>query len=64
MKKDDPARRAYQAESHVGGERRALGEFEGRAVTLEDLDSRERMERAFGRLRGAAPGRDARTPRA
>lgn len=64
VKTDDPARRAYQAESHVGGERRALVEFEGRAVVLEDLDSRERMERAFGRLRGAAPGRDARTPRA
>ena len=56
VKTDDPARRAYQAESHVGGERRALVEFEGRAVVLEDLDSRERMERAFGRLRGTRPG--------
>ena len=60
---DDPTRRTFHAESHVGGERRSLVEFEGRTVALADLDSCERMERAFERLRGIVPGRDTRTTR-
>lgn len=56
----DAARRAYQAESLVGGERRALVEFDGRAVALEDLDAKAQVERAYARLREGAPGRAAR----
>lgn len=59
----DPDRRAFQAESHVGGERRALVEFEGRAVPLADLDVAEQVERAYERLRGTVPGRGPRTAR-
>ena len=48
----DPERRAYRGESSVGGERKALLEFEARVVPLETLDARERVERAYKQLRG------------
>lgn len=60
---DDPERRAYQAQSQVGGERRALVEFDGRAVALSDLDAKEQVERAYERLRSGLPGRGTRTAR-
>lgn len=63
VRTDDPERRAYQAESLVGGERRALVEFDGRAVALADLDAKAQVERAYERLRGGPPGRGARTGR-
>ena len=48
----DPERRAYRGESSVGGERKALLEFEAKVVPLETLDGRERVERAYKQLRG------------
>ena len=48
----DPERRAYRGESTVGGERKALLEFEAKVVSLETLDARERVERAYQQLRG------------
>ncbi len=47
-----PDRRAWRGESRVEGERRASVEFEGRAVPLETLESRERAERLWRQLRG------------
>jgi 3-hydroxyacyl-[acyl-carrier-protein] dehydratase len=55
----DPARRSYRGESTVSGERRALVEFEGRVVALQDLEARDRAEQAWRALRGEAPGRNA-----
>jgi 3-hydroxyacyl-[acyl-carrier-protein] dehydratase len=51
----DPGRRAYRAESLVGGERRALVEFEAVVVPLESLDAKDRARRTFDVLRGAPP---------
>lgn len=48
-------RRAWRGESRVGGERRALVEFEGLTVPLETLESREQAERAWRVLRGEPP---------
>jgi 3-hydroxyacyl-[acyl-carrier-protein] dehydratase len=48
----DPARRAWRGESKVGGERRAVVEFEGAAVPLESLESRAAVERMHKALRG------------
>ncbi len=49
---EDPARRAYKAESHVGGTRGAALEFEGRLVPLESLEAREAARRSWAILRG------------
>jgi 3-hydroxyacyl-[acyl-carrier-protein] dehydratase len=45
-------RRAWRGESKVGGERRAVVEFEGATVALESLESRATVERAYQVLRG------------
>jgi 3-hydroxyacyl-[acyl-carrier-protein] dehydratase len=51
----DPARRSYRGESLVGGERRALVEFEAVVVPLESLDAKDRAKRAYEALAGASP---------
>lgn len=50
-----PTRRAYRAESTVGGKRQASVEFETVVVAVETLDARDRMERAYRTLRGEGP---------
>jgi 3-hydroxyacyl-[acyl-carrier-protein] dehydratase len=52
-----PDRRAWRGESKVGGERRALAEFEGVTVPLETLESREMVERTLRTLKAEAPPR-------
>jgi 3-hydroxyacyl-[acyl-carrier-protein] dehydratase len=52
---DDPARRAYRAESRVGDARGATLEFEGRVVPLEGLEAEERARRTWAQLRGETP---------
>jgi 3-hydroxyacyl-[acyl-carrier-protein] dehydratase len=47
-------RRAWRGESRVGGERRALVEFEGVTVALDTLESREHAERMWKTLRGGS----------
>jgi len=49
---EDPERRAFKAESSVGGERSAVIEFEGRVVSLGDLENTDRARRMFASLRG------------
>jgi 3-hydroxyacyl-[acyl-carrier-protein] dehydratase len=48
----DPERRAWRGTSTVGGERRAVAEFEGPVVRLETLETRAEVERALKVLRG------------
>ncbi len=50
-----PARRAYRGESTINGKRQASVEFETVVVTLETLDARDRVERAYRTLRGEGP---------
>jgi 3-hydroxyacyl-[acyl-carrier-protein] dehydratase len=59
---DDPARRRFRAESTVAGERKASVEFEGVAVPLEDLDAKDRVERAWKVLQPPAPPARRPTP--
>jgi 3-hydroxyacyl-[acyl-carrier-protein] dehydratase len=47
-----PERRAWRGESRVGGERRAVIEFEGPVVALASLESRTQVERMWQVLRG------------
>jgi len=60
----DPNRRAYRAESLVGGERRSLAEFEAVVVPLDTLDSKERAKAAYEALLGAPPPPASRKGRA
>jgi 3-hydroxyacyl-[acyl-carrier-protein] dehydratase len=52
---EDAGRRRFRGESAVGDQRKAVVEFEGVAVPLEDLDARERVEQAWRVLQAPAP---------
>lgn len=47
-----PGRKAWRGESKVGGERRAVVEFEGACVALASLEARATAERMWQALRG------------